>query len=100
MQHYSIDATRTTEDFQHSLSARLQISLNVSKAVIGYNACRESLMKPGEDLIHQGLIDLAAGEESIPALLVAIGAPRLRRLGKIDPEGFSLAVERVIEENN
>ncbi len=36
---------------------------------------------PGHDLIEQGLEDLARGEESVPALLVSIGAPRLRRLG-------------------
>jgi hypothetical protein len=38
-------------------------------------------MKPGEELIEQGIQDLADGKETIPALLVAIGAPRLRRLG-------------------
>lgn len=43
-------------------------------------------MKPGEEIIEQGLIDLAAGEETIPALLVAIGAPKLRRLGLPVPE--------------
>jgi hypothetical protein len=36
---------------------------------------------PGADLIREGLRDLAAGIESIPALLVLVGAPRLRRLG-------------------
>jgi hypothetical protein len=36
---------------------------------------------PGADLVEAGLRDLSAGIESIPALLVAIGAPRLRRLG-------------------
>lgn len=36
---------------------------------------------PGGELIEQGLADLAAGRESIPALLVSIGAPRLRRAG-------------------
>ena len=36
---------------------------------------------PGDDLIDQGLADLARGVESIPALLVSIGAPRLLRLG-------------------
>jgi hypothetical protein len=47
---------------------------------------------PGGDLIEAGLADLAAGTESIPALLVSIGAPRLRRLGFVltspiaDPE--------------
>ena len=38
-------------------------------------------MKPGEDLIQQGLQDLAQKRETVPALLVSIGAPRLRRLG-------------------
>jgi hypothetical protein len=36
---------------------------------------------PGEDLVVQGLADLAAGIESAAALLVSIGAPRLRQLG-------------------
>jgi hypothetical protein len=36
---------------------------------------------PGEDLIEQGLADLARRVESVPSLLVSIGAPRLRALG-------------------
>ena len=36
---------------------------------------------PGGDLIAAGLRDLAQSLETIPALLVSIGAPRLRRLG-------------------
>jgi hypothetical protein len=36
---------------------------------------------PGEDLIAIGLRDLSAGRETVEALLVAIGAPRLRRIG-------------------
>ena len=36
---------------------------------------------PGEDLISTGVEDLLAGRETIEALLVAIGAPRLRRIG-------------------
>lgn len=32
-------------------------------------------------MIRQGILDLAAGRDSIDALLVAIGAPRLRSLG-------------------
>ncbi len=36
---------------------------------------------PGADLVTQGLDDLARGVKSVPALLVAIGAPRLRALG-------------------
>lgn len=36
---------------------------------------------PADDLIAQGLRDLSDGDETIAALLVAIGSPRLRRLG-------------------
>jgi hypothetical protein len=36
---------------------------------------------PGQDLIEQGLDDLTAGAETAAALLVSIGAPRLRQLG-------------------
>ncbi len=36
---------------------------------------------PGADLLEGGLKDLAAGTQSTSAFLVAIGAPRLRRLG-------------------
>lgn len=35
----------------------------------------------GHDLVCDGLGDLARGEETVAALLVSIGAPRLRRLG-------------------
>jgi hypothetical protein len=44
---------------------------------------------PGGDLVEKGLEDLERGIESIPALLVSIGAPRLRRMG--------LRVPRAIE---
>ncbi len=36
---------------------------------------------PGEDLIEEGVKDLREQRETIASLLVAIGAPRLRRLG-------------------
>ena len=36
---------------------------------------------PGGDLIDEGVTDLREGRETIAALLVAIGSPRLRRLG-------------------
>jgi hypothetical protein len=36
---------------------------------------------PGGDLVREGLGDLRAGRETPAALLVAIGAPRLRQLG-------------------
>lgn len=42
---------------------------------------------PGADLVAQGLADLASGAESAAALLVTIGAPRLRALGVAVPSG-------------
>lgn len=41
---------------------------------------------PGGDVIRQGLADLEAGDETVAALLVSIGAPRLRRAGVPVPE--------------
>jgi hypothetical protein len=41
---------------------------------------------PGSDLIEAGLADLREGRETVAALLVAIGAPRLRTLGLNLPE--------------
>ena len=41
---------------------------------------------PGGYLVHEGLDDLRNGRETVPALLLAIGAPRLRRLGIDVPE--------------
>jgi len=36
---------------------------------------------PGQDVISIGIEDLRDERETIPALLVAVGAPKLRRLG-------------------
>ena len=44
---------------------------------------------PGADLIREGLRDLEAGVESVPALLVLVGAPRLRTLGIDFDDPFS-----------
>jgi len=43
-------------------------------------------MRPGEDLVIQGIADLKAGRETIHSLLVSIGAFRLRRAGINVPE--------------
>ena len=43
---------------------------------------------PGGDLIEAGLKDLDEGRHTAEALLVAIGAPRLRSLGFQLPEGL------------
>jgi hypothetical protein len=41
---------------------------------------------PGGDLVARGLEDLAAGRESVEALLLLVGGPRLRALGFAVPE--------------
>ena len=43
-------------------------------------------MLPGGDLVEAGLKDLVSGVESAQALLVAIGKPRLSRLGVDIPD--------------
>ena len=53
---------------------------------------------PGGVLVSQGLRDLARGENSIPALLGLVGAPRLRRLGLPIPETRIHDVEHVLYE--
>jgi hypothetical protein len=50
---------------------------------------------PGRDLIDQGLSDLANGEETAAALLVSIGAPRLRQLGVSVPDAFPSGEHRL-----
>jgi Uncharacterised protein family (UPF0175) len=49
---------------------------------------------PGGDLVQEGLADLARGVESVPALLVSIGAPRLRRIGLPVPASVIADPER------
>lgn len=41
---------------------------------------------PGAELVVAGLRDLAVGAQSVEALLVSIGAPRLSSLGFVVPE--------------
>ena len=51
---------------------------------------------PAADLIAAGLRDLGEHRETLPALLVSIGMPRLRRLGIVIPDlGFEHAEHRL-----
>jgi hypothetical protein len=50
---------------------------------------------PGGDLVAIGLDELRQGLETIPSLLVSIGAPRLRRLGYAVPSGFPEPEQRL-----
>jgi hypothetical protein len=52
---------------------------------------------PGGDLIEAGLRDLERGVESVPALLVSIAAPRLRRLGYVISHPFPSPEYRLYE---
>ena len=52
---------------------------------------------PGADLIREGLRDLETGVESVPALLVLVGAPRLRRLGFDVPDTPYFPEDRLYE---
>jgi hypothetical protein len=52
---------------------------------------------PGADLIRDGLRDLANGVESIPAMLVLVGGPRLRDLGFNVPDVPYLPEHRLYE---
>jgi hypothetical protein len=47
---------------------------------------------PGADLVHKGLHDLERGVQSTEAILVQIGAPKLRSLG-VDVPTMAAATE-------
>jgi hypothetical protein len=56
---------------------------------------------PGRHLVSRGLADLAAGRETIEAMLVVTGAERLRELGRHVPEvdgaGIGLRLYALVE---
>ena len=52
---------------------------------------------PGHELVLKGIDDLARGVESDKALLVSIGAPRLRRAGIEVPQPFSSPEHRLYD---
>ena len=62
------------------------------KRLAPYNHRMGGESVPGEVLVRQGLVDPRSGLETEAALLVSVGAPRLRRLGFdvtspfVDPE--------------
>jgi hypothetical protein len=52
---------------------------------------------PGGDLVAKGLRDLELGHETVEALLVSIGAPRLRDAGLDVPGALQDAEHRLYE---
>jgi hypothetical protein len=63
-----------------------QALVNSLQPYAGYTEAVDWTSLPGGELIREGLEDAAAGRRTIGALLVAIGAPRLRRAGVDVPE--------------
>src|SRR5919109_213420 len=61
-----------------------------------YNHSMDAAL-PGEELIRQGLTDLACGEQTEAALLVSIGAPRLRQFGIEVPRALENPEHRLYE---
>jgi hypothetical protein len=53
---------------------------------------------PGHELVLKGIDDLSRGVESQEALLVSIGAPRLRRAGIDVPESLASPEHRLYEQ--
>jgi hypothetical protein len=64
---------------------RLPGRLLAAGSVRAYHSGMDVSHLPGGDLIASGLDDLGRGVESVPALLVSIGAPKLRQLGYAVP---------------
>jgi len=52
---------------------------------------------PGAEIVERGIDDLAHGVESEEALLVSIGAPRLRRIGFAVPKTLPSPEDRLYE---
>lgn len=52
---------------------------------------------PGAEIVERGIQDLARGVESPEALLVSIGAPRLRRIGFDVPLALATPEDRLYE---
>lgn len=52
---------------------------------------------PGEELVRAGLEDLSRDVVSASALLVSIGAPRLRKLGHSIPNPIATPEQRLYE---
>ncbi len=80
----------TLQRIVESLGLELHVRLRAGTALIAPDL-------PGSDLVARGIADLSRGMVSMPALLVSIGAPRLRRAGIPVPEPLARPNERLYE---
>ena len=55
------------------------------------------MLLPGQDLVEAGVADLQQGSETVEALLVSIGASRLRAVGLDVPAPFQSPEIRLYE---
>ena len=62
-------------------------------------AASDNRALPGGDLVERGLADLAQSRLGVEALLVLIGAPRLRRAGLDVPEGPMTDADRALADD-
>jgi hypothetical protein len=78
-------------------SERQEITMTIStERPVTLPAVHENLdALPAGDLVLHGLSDLASGIETEAALLVSIGAPRLRQAGLTVPPAFDSPDERL-----
>lgn len=73
--------TSDPKNFLHQCHRSLNESATCLPFTRLYNGPVEAKGYPGEELIAEGMRDLQNGVESVAALLLSIGAPRLRRMG-------------------
>jgi hypothetical protein len=73
------------------------ISAGATLSVVGGESRQRTTGMPGGDLIAEGLDDLARGAETVPALVVSIGAPRLRQLGYVVAQPRAEPEQRLYE---
>ena len=78
-----IDRDRHSDQFRETeFRAAFRHASNQKVATLtGMTSFSELDTLPGADLVKQGAEDLDGGQESAEALLVSIGAPRLRSVG-------------------
>lgn len=88
------DLARGRDEFEIQLDRR---SLDHIRTVARYRSPMELTSLPGHELVLKGLDDLARGVESEEALLVSIGAPRLRGAGIDVPEPLAVPEHRLYE---
>lgn len=77
----ALDLIRRDKDDRRLLADVMRLLRDAASAGEDADVVPLASVIPGSDLVEAGVHDLGEGRCSIPALLVSIGAPRLRQLG-------------------